>query len=254
MFNVLILAAGQGTRLRPLTNNIPKCMVKIKKNSLLNTQLETIKNFDYNKIFIATGYKSSKIKIPYLKKIYNPKYKSTNMLYTLFYSMKFIDMKNDLIISYGDIVYDDKVLYKIIKSKSDISVVADLNWYKYWKLRFKNPLDDAETLKFNNKKFIKDIGKKTDNIKNINGQYIGLIKIKKNIFKKIFKKYEEINIKDKSKYYLTDFLQKLIDQKMNIKMIPINSGWLEIDSTSDLNLIKSLVKNGKITDFIKKEL
>ena len=120
-------------------------------------------------------------------KIKNEKYKTTNMLYSLFKLKKFFDGNNDLIISYGDIIYKNRVLKKLINSKEQLSTVIDTDWYSYWKLRMENPLDDAESLKLDKKYYITDIGKKVKNLKNIRGQYIGLTKISKNITKKNFK-------------------------------------------------------------------
>ena len=54
-------------------------------------------------------------------------------------------------------------------------------------MRFENPLSDAETLIINIDKSIKEIGKKTDNYKNIEGQYIGLFKLSSSMLCKIFK-------------------------------------------------------------------
>ena len=55
---VFILAAGQGTRLRPLTNDIPKCLVKMNGTSLLDIQLEVLKNSGIAEedIYIVGGY------------------------------------------------------------------------------------------------------------------------------------------------------------------------------------------------------
>ena len=53
-------------------------------------------------------------------KIKNEKYKTTNMLYSLFKLKKFFDGNNDLIISYGDIIYKNRVLKKLINSRGTI--------------------------------------------------------------------------------------------------------------------------------------
>ena len=60
--------------------------------------------------------------------------------------------------------------------------MVDLNWKKTWSKRFDNPLDDAETMIFDDDLNIIELGKKTDN--DIQGQYTGLIKFDKNYLKK----------------------------------------------------------------------
>ena len=214
----IVLAAGQGTRLYPLTKKIPKCLVKYQGKSILDYQLDNCKKIKIQKIFLVSGYKSSKIKRKNIIKIKNEKYKTTNMLYSLFKLKRLFDGKNDLIISYGDIIYKNRVLRKLINSREQISTVIDSNWYNYWKLRMENPLDDAESLKIDKNNYITDIGKKVKNLKDIKGQYIGLTKISKKISKKILKVWIDMNNKkNKNKInnlYITDFLQILIKKEI----------------------------------------
>ena len=236
----IVLAAGQGTRLYPLTKKIPKCLVKYQGKSILDYQLDNCKKIKIQKIFLVSGYKSSKIKRKNIIKIKNEKYKTTNMLYSLFKLKRLFDGKNDLIISYGDIIYKNRVLRKLINSREQISTVIDSNWYNYWKLRMENPLDDAESLKIDKNNYITDIGKKIKNLKDIKGQYIGLTKISKKISKKILKVWIDMNNKkNKNKInnlYITDFLQILIKKKFKIKAVSVKRGWLEFDEISDLKI------------------
>ena len=58
---VLLLAAGLGTRLKPLTNNIPKCLVRINNKPLLHIWLEKLENLNCDSIFINTHYLYSEI-------------------------------------------------------------------------------------------------------------------------------------------------------------------------------------------------
>ena len=58
----IILAAGQGTRLRKLTKNNPKCLLKIGKDTLIESMVEKLNFFKIKDIVIVTGYQSHKIK------------------------------------------------------------------------------------------------------------------------------------------------------------------------------------------------
>lgn len=236
----IILAAGKGTRLYPLTKDKPKCLVKYQGKSILDYQLEICKKMKLKKIFLVSGYKSSKIKKKNIIKIKNDKYETTNMLYSLFKVKKIFNGRNDLIISYGDIIYKNAILKKLINSSEQISTVIDTEWYSYWKLRMENPLDDAESLKLNKNDYITDIGKKVKNLKNIKGQYIGLTKISKSVSEKILKVWIDINkkknVKKINNLYITDFLRILIKRNFKVKAIPVKRGWLEFDELSDLNI------------------
>ena len=226
-----------GTRLGTYTHNIPKCMVKIKNKPLITYQkyiLDKINIFK-NKVYVVVGYKHKLIDIEGIKKIINPFYRRTNMLFSLFYNKNFFN--ESLIISYGDIVYSKKIIDKLISSKSMISVVVDKNWYEYWKKRFKHPLDDAETLKINKNGYITEIGNKTKFLSEINAQYIGLIKLSKKgskIFKNHYLKKSKFNGKSSNKAYLTDFLNDLIQDGFKVKAVNINNPWIEVDTIKDL--------------------
>ena len=65
----IILAAGEGKRLRPLTDNIPKAMVKLFNMSLLERQIEIFQKCGINDIVVVGGYKNEKIDIKILNNI-----------------------------------------------------------------------------------------------------------------------------------------------------------------------------------------
>ena len=256
--NAIILAAGKGERLRPLTENKPKCLVSLFGKTLLEWQVETFHNQGIHDITIVTGYKSDLINNPELKKIENKNYDSTNMVETLFCAQS--ELKESTIVSYGDILFDKEILKKLVNDTNDFSVVVDENWYDLWKLRFKNPLDDAESLKFDDNLFLQSIGQPVKKIEEIQSQYIGLMKFQNEGISKLKLSYQnakEISKKESNplnpkinfeKSYMTDLLNYLIKIGTKIKAVKISGGWLELDSMDDYELYQNL----KINDEIKK--
>lgn len=243
---IIILAAGQGTRLRPLTNNKPKCMVELDGKPLIKYQLDLFSKFDIKDINVVTGYLENKIDFDGVKKFYNPKFASTNMVSTLFCASELFDGQNDILISYGDIVYNDSVLNEIIKADSKINVVVDKNWRNYWSARMEDPLRDAETLKIDEKGNIIELGKKPKSYDDIEGQYIGLVKIRKDVAKKVKEFYENLDKtvlydgKDFQNMYMTSFLQLISDNLYPLTPAYIENGWIEIDEPTDLNFVEFL--------------
>ena len=69
--NLVILAGGKGLRLRPLTNQIPKPMVKINGRPFLEKLILNFSKYNLKKIFILTGYKYRKIHSIFDKKVFN---------------------------------------------------------------------------------------------------------------------------------------------------------------------------------------
>ena len=156
---MIILAAGQGTRLRPLTDNIPKCMVPLEGKPLLEWQLETARSVGLTDLHVATGYREDAINYPGVQKHHNPDFDTTNMVVSLFCAEQIMD--DDLIVSYGDIVYQPDVLQELIASPAPASVVVDREWKRYWSARNDgNPLNDAETMKLRDDGTIVELGKK----------------------------------------------------------------------------------------------
>lgn len=242
---MIILAAGQGTRLRPLTNYIPKCMVEYKNKPMINSILEVANECNIKDIAVVDGYKKEVLK-EHLKdkrvRFYtNDKFDSTNMVSTLFCAKEFMD--DDLIISYADIVYKKEILEKLIDSKEDFSVVVDRKWRELWSQRMENPLDDAETLKIKDGTII-ELGKKPKSYDDIEGQYIGLIKVSKKVLNKVIDFYENLDKnkiydgKDFDNMFMTSFIQMIIDELLDVEPISINGGWVEIDTIEDLNIEK----------------
>ena len=247
---LIILAAGQGTRLRPETDHKPKCMVKVNGIPMIQHQIAIAKACGIKKIVVVKGYCGNKIILEDVLFVENKKFESTNMVRTLFCAENFIT--SPVIISYGDIIYNPNVLHSLIKSDSEISVVVDNDWKKYWELRFENVLEDAETLKINKQGYIKEIGQKPSSVSEIEGQYIGMIKIQnggvealRSLYSKEQEEYKNGNsfassLRNLDELYMTDILQALINQGKNIKPVWVDGGWLEVDDLSDLEIARNL--------------
>ena len=100
---LIILSAGIGSRLRPFTNDKPKCLVKVGGKPILQRQLEISKLCGINKksISIVGGYFCDQLRKYDLNVIENKSFNSTNMVYSLFLGLKNLKIEEDLIISYG---------------------------------------------------------------------------------------------------------------------------------------------------------
>jgi len=232
--NLVILAAGRGRRLRSKTTYMPKPLVRYLGKSILDYQISIIEKINFIKPILVLGYKHLLFKKYNLPTIINTKYNSTNMVYSLFQAKKF--MKKSLVISYSDIIYPKSLLERLINKRGDIVIATDKNFKNYWIKRFKNPLNDVESFLIKNN-CIKEIGGKVNSFKNIDGQYIGLIKLSKkgiNIFKKIYSSLYKLNRKKLEKMYMTDFLQILINRGYKLTPLNFKSPWIEFDNQNDL--------------------
>ena len=240
----IILGAGSGSRLMPLTQDRPKCMVKIGSKTILERQASTFQRCGVASISVVVGHCGEKIPRCY-NIVSNHNYKNSNMVESMFCAAHLFSGKDDIIVSYGDLVYKENVLKALIESSGQIAVAVDIAYREYWKARMANPLDDLETLILNETGNITEIGKKPKSYADINAQYMGLFKIKRTISKNVLKEWLSVptdGIGDgpnKKDLYMTDFLQLLIDKKYDIKAVPVENNWLEIDCLSDIKLYGS---------------
>lgn len=253
---VIILAAGQGTRLRPLTNDKPKCMVEARGIPLIDMHLRTLANYgvDTQDIYIVTGYKADilekHVQDTGVNIIENKEFLETNMVCSLMCARNVLEDDEDVIVAYGDIVYSENVFRSLMASNNDISVVIDKEWYSYWQQRCDNPLDDAESLILSNQGTIVEIGQKTDSLNNIHAQYIGLMRFRGNGIRQLLKLYDKaVRLSQEGKalwrttrnyqsMYMTDMLQGLADEGIRISGVSINRGWFEVDCKKDLQLLE----------------
>ena len=254
---VIILAAGEGKRLRPYTIDKPKCMVKLNGNSIIDTMVNSLINVGIRKqqITIVTGYKHEKLKYLDLNEIHNYSFQSTNMLYSLMCAKSVIKSGDDILILYSDILLSHTNYSSLLKRTSGISLLSNLNWEKLWRVRMENPLDDLETFKVSPNGRLLEIGGKLKSFDELQGQFMGVVKINREIAPAVLKAYEELKLKfhqDRDTFnnmYMTDFLQYLINNGFEIGVEQVNGGWLEVDTVNDLNTYDDLIKRGEIEQF-----
>ena len=234
---LIVLAAGKGSRLPSKFRNRPKCMTEINGKSIL----EHNKSFflKFKKRIIITGYKSKLIN-DYAKKnnfriIKNKNYSSTNMVYSLFLAKKFVN--DDVLVCYGDIIFDSKIFN--VLNKFNNLVPLNMNWLSLWKKRMNTNLikKDAENVKIKNKQLI-EIGTKFKKFPDC--QFMGLIKISKNNFfvlENFFKSFCN------KKIDMTNFLNFVIKNKIcKFYVQKVKNFWFEIDTHNDIKITSKILR------------
>ena len=220
---LIVLASGRGSRLKNLTKDKPKCLIKIYKNKRLIDYIS--ENFKYfKKVIVVTGYKS---------------HINSNMVETLMIAKNEIN-KEDIIVSYSDIFFDPRILKFLINKKNNV-LPLNKAWFKLWKKRFKSLEEikkDAENIIINKKK-IKSLGEKI--LKKLpNLQFMGILKITSKTFIIMNKFYKEL---DNKKISMTEFINLIIKMKLaSFNYINTNKFWYEVDSSRDLKILKNDIK------------
>ena len=104
-------------------------MVELFGKSLIEHQINAYKSCNISDISVVTGFRNDSITISNVRYFRNERYQITNMIESLFCAEKILN--GDVIVSYGDIIFEKKILEALLEEQEDISVVVDFNWKKY---------------------------------------------------------------------------------------------------------------------------
>ena len=202
----LILAAGIGKRLKV---SLPKILLRIGNRSLLERHYDNLLSLGVKKIGIVVGYKSQYLikcikeidKKKKIKIIKNPKYKLGSIV-SLVCASSFFYERGELILMDGDVLYDKKILKKLIDTKKKDTLLIDKH--------FESGEEPVKVCIKNNK--IYDFGKNVDNNFDFQGESVGFFKFSKKTSIKLLNESKKIKAKNKKAMY-EDAIQKLIKEK-----------------------------------------
>jgi choline kinase len=131
--NVIILNAGQGKRLLPLTKERPKCLVEVGGKPMMAWQLEALSKFELGRVSIVTGFGAGKVE-EYLaarepatldvQTIFNPDYDKADNLVSCWAARA--EMSTDFVILNGDTLFEPRVFERLLTSReAPITVTID---------------------------------------------------------------------------------------------------------------------------------
>lgn len=133
----IILAAGMGKRLKELTQNNTKCMVKVNGVTLIDRMLHQIERLHLSRIIIVVGYEGQKL-IDYISTldirtplvfINNPIYNRTNNIYSLALAKDWL-CKDDTLLFESDLIFEDSVLEALVNDPRETLALVDK--YESW--------------------------------------------------------------------------------------------------------------------------
>ena len=229
----VILAAGISARLRPLTNNIPKCLLKIGGKTILERTLDNLIAYNLNDVIIVTGYLEDQIKdfikmyYPKLKVtyIFNDKYDITNNIYSLWMTKELV-MNNNMLLMDSDILFDKKILGLLLNSQYSNCLA----------LRSDHKLSDEEIkVRLNSDKSISEISKTVD-LRYAIGESIGIEKFDTEFTNKLFEILDrKVLVENKVKIFYEAAFQEAINSGEKIYAFDIgNLKCIELDFAEDI--------------------
>ena len=237
----LILSAGQGSRLLPLTQDLPKCLLPIGAHTLLEWQIKAIAACGLNDISVVTGFKAelmerelARMAPPGLRitPIFNPFYKVADNTGSCWLARG--AMQGDFLLVNGDTLFERAVLAKVLKSPpADITVTID-----------RKPAYDEDDMKVEvSGTQLKAIGKKLP-MATVNGESIGML-LFRGAGPKLFTDYIERLLRTPegaAAWYLQVIHRIAQDHRVETCSIE-GLHWGEVDFLPDLENARELVEN-----------
>lgn len=264
MMKLIVMAAGCGRRMGDVLAGRPKCLLDVDGRTLLDWQLRAWgashggggdqTSHDaraLDDVVIVTGFGAAHLE-PMRQRgaslVHNADFADTNMVHSLFLARAHFG--EGFVMSYGDIAYRAGVMSRLLASDAPVSVVVDRGWRSYWARRFDDVLSDAESLTTDSRGRITSIGQRAADEGDIEAQYIGLVAFRGEGVaalekahalatkggpraERVFPRFAERPAK---RMFMTDLLQGLINLGAEVAAVPIDGGWVEIDSPRDMEV------------------
>ena len=237
----VILAAGAGSRLKPLTDHLPKCLLKAGGKSILEMTIENLLETGNSEIIIVTGYLENTIRefirnrFPQLKVtfIVNRSYTSTNNIYSLWLAKDEV-MGDDMLMMDSDIIFDKSIISRL--QASGYKNCLALKRHDVHEEEIKVRADETGR--------VIEIGK---NVKTADaaGESIGIEIFGKEILPELFRIIERMVVTEKkvNTFYEAAF-QELADKKNDLFVVDTTEYLcMEIDTREDLITADELIFN-----------
>tara|TARA_X000000368_G_scaffold404043_1_gene379665 strand:- start:1337 stop:2950 length:1614 start_codon:yes stop_codon:yes gene_type:complete len=233
----VILAASRGKELGDLTKEKPKAMVEVAGKPIISRIVNSYNDSGIKSICVVRGYKPESFNLPNIAYCDNKKFEETGEVFSLLQALEQVDPDQDLIISYGDVLFKKYVSLMLLEESSDISLVVDTNWKQNI-----NPERESDYVRCNQRSDRSSLGNSIEletigidlSSEIIDGEWMGMIKIKKELRKDLYKLVKDLLDNSSDKATMPDLI-KLFKQSGNKVSVIYTSGhWIDIDSLEDL--------------------
>ena len=237
----VILAAGLGTRLRPITNEVPKCMVPVNGIRIIDKQIDNLLANGVEDIYVVDGYKAE-VLAEHLKETYpqvhivsNPRYAETNNMYSLYLTSKYVKGEEFLLMN-ADVYFDSNIIAGMIEGEGS-KIACDISQY----------LEESMKIQVYGE-VIKHISKKI-----AEGEHyavsIDVYRVSAKDSLALFEEVEETIEVKKDENSWTEVALDNIFWKTSFKPYIINykkGRWFEIDNHDDLHKAEEIFKGDKL--------
>ena len=238
----VILAAGLGSRLRPITNEVPKCMVPVNGIKIIDKQINNLLVNNVTDICVVAGYKADVLiqyirnQYPFIKIIENKRYAETNNMYSLFLTRNFIDGSEFLLMN-ADVYYDSDIITGLLEGSNISKIACD-------KTQF---LEESMKITLDNGDKINHISKQISQKEHF-AVSIDVYRISSEDSCRLFEYIVETILKKKDENSWTEVALDNIFPTTSFYPYIISSKWFEIDNHEDLAKAEQIFKDDALCE------
>ena len=253
----VLLAAGRGSRLGSLTNDVPKPLMRLGGRTLLDRGLESLSIAGIHDVVVVTGYRDEAIKSLDLgghgqrvRLAHNAEWETSGIVSSLMTAAP-ERLGGDVVVVYGDIVYEPETITAALTSGScppGVTVPVNTQWKPLWSARMEDVYADAESLVLADDGSILEIGQRVKGPEQVQGQFMGIVCLAEATVAPFVHHYRDVQCRDDAlhprHWDMTRVLTSWIESGHRVGSIPISGGWLEVDTDEDLRVYEQLYAEG----------
>lgn len=237
--DAILLVAGMGSRLRPLTETRPKCLLEVGGEPLLLRLLRQLRELGIEHVVLATGYLPETIAaavggrpgLPRISFAHNPNFDSTNNAHSLLVALEHVEGRPFLLCD-GDVLLGDTSWLGALARDARENVLSVLARDDMGEEEMKVVLDETGA--------VVGLSKGLDPAKSY-GESLGLQKIGARIGADLRARLEAMTDAERARLYYEDVFAELIDRGHPFHVLDAVAGtWTEIDTVEDLEHARAL--------------
>lgn len=235
-YNAVILAATQGKQLGHLTDEIPKTMIKIGKETILGRIVNHLNEFEVKDITVVAGYNKERIDLPNLNIVANDQYETSGQMVSLSKAVEKMDLPT--LVIFGDILFKKHILQFAIEDTEDVVIVVDskINPKNNSLSDFVVATEADSQSYFGKDAFVEKIDFVQPDAK-YNGEWIGVMKLSQKAAGLTREFIEENKQKEAfEKLDIRDLLNNFIQRGIKVKIQYTSGHWVDVNNISDLTL------------------
>lgn len=234
----IILSAGQGRRLMPLTSKLAKCCLPLHGRTMLEWQLSQISKCDIDEVVVVTGFASEMVDAIVdrvsginVHTLHNPMYAHTDNLGTCWEAR--FEMQEPFVLMNGDTLFEAAILRRLLNRERSFPVTLVTDTKPHFDLDDMKIITDGDRL-------IK-VSKQLD-ISLVSGESIGLMVFDKNGADAFTRQLEEMMDKSNAlKLWYLSAIDQLASEGL-VGVCPVNGlSWCEVDDAADFSAAADVV-------------